>query len=140
MLTGKPARVSKARRIGLVDRVFPRQQFRDRSLEFVRSLAEETGSGGAGGGRRGVRARRRRGIFGWVLDGTVPGRAVVLRTARKQVLKRTRGHYPAPLRILDVVRKGVGRPIARSLELEARAAGELVASHSAETSSSLSAT
>ena len=126
MLTGKPARVSKARRIGLVDRVFPRQQFRERSLEFTRSLAGGTES--AGRGRRAARTKPRRGISGWLLDGTAPGRAIVLRTARKQVLKRTRGHYPAPLSILDVVRKGLGRSVAASLELEARAAGELVAS------------
>ena len=128
MLTGKPARVSKAKRIGLVDRVFPRQQFRERSLEFARSLAGGTG-GGAGGARRTrARVRRRRGIAGWLLDGTAPGRAVVLRTARKQVLKRTRGHYPAPLRILDVVRKGIGRPMAKGFELEAGAVGRLVGS------------
>lgn len=128
MLTGKPARVSKARRIGLVDRVFPRQQFRQRSVEFARSLAEGTGSDAVGGGRRGAPTRRRRGISGWLLDGTAPGRALVLRTARKQVLKRTRGHYPAPLKILEVARKGSGRPVAASLELEAKAAGELVTS------------
>ena len=54
MLTGKPARVSRARRIGLVDRVFPRQQFRERSAEFARSLAGArggaVGAGGAGPG------------------------------------------------------------------------------------------
>ena len=55
MLTGKPARVSKAKRIGLVDRVFPRQQFPERSLEFARSLAE-----GGGVGRRCCWRSRRR--------------------------------------------------------------------------------
>ena len=128
MLTGKPARVSRAKRIGLVDRVFPRQQFRERSLEFVRSLAEGTGGRTDGAGRKRARARRRRGVAGWLLDGTAPGRAIVLRTARKQVLKRTRGHYPAPLRILDVVRKGIGRPMAEGFELEAKAVGQLMAS------------
>lgn len=121
MLTGKPARVSKAQRIGVVDRVLPRQQFRQRSLEFARSLAKGAGSTRANGG-----AGRRRGIAGWLLDGTAPGRAMVLRTARKQVLKRTRGHYPAPLRILGIVRKGFGRPVAASLELEAEAVGQLM--------------
>ena len=125
MLTGKPARVSRAKRIGLVDRVFPRQQFRQRSLEFARSLAE---GGGGGAGRNRARARRRRGIAGWLLDGTAPGRAIVLRTARKQVLKRTGGRYPAPLRILDIVRKGIGRPMAEGFELEAKAAGQLLGS------------
>ena len=128
MLTGKAARVSKARRIGLVDRVFPRQQFRERSVKFARSLAGRAGSAGGGGGRRVARTKRRRGISGWLLDGTPPGRAVVLRTARKQVLKRTRGHYPAPLKILGVARKGLGRSVAASLEMEAKAAGELVVS------------
>ena len=129
MLTGKPARVSKARRIGLVDRVFPRQQFRERSLEFARSLAAGDGTDGAArSGRRATRKKRRRGVAGWLLDGTAPGRAIVLRTARKQVVKRTGGHYPAPFRILEVVRKGFGRSIAESLELEAKAAGQLVAS------------
>ena len=123
MLTGKPARASKARRIGLVDQVFPRQQFEDRSLDFVRALA-------AGGGpkRPAGRVRRRRGIAGHILDGTAPGRAIVLRAARKQVLGRTRGHYPAPLKILEVARRGVGRSVPASLEIEARAAGELVVS------------
>ena len=128
MLTGKAARVSKARRIGLVDRVLPRRQFRERSLEFARSLAGRAGSAGGGGGRGPARSRRRRGISGWLLDGTPPGRAVVLRTARKQVLKRTRGRYPAPLEILEVARKGLGRPVATSLKLETKAAGELLAS------------
>lgn len=128
MLTGKPARVSRAKRIGLVDRVFPRQQFRERSLEFVRSLAEGAGGRTDAAGRRRARTRRRRGVVGWLLDGTPPGRAIVLRTARKQVLKRTGGHYPAPLRILDVVRKGIGRPMAEGFELEAKAVGQLMAS------------
>ena len=138
MLTGKPARVSKARRIGLVHRVFPRQQFDERSQDFARGLARAAGSGrgrrrsrdrarGAGG-RSPASPTRRRGIVGRILDGTPPGRALVLRGARKQVLARTGGHYPAPLKILEVVRRGVGRSAAAGLELEAGAAAELIVS------------
>lgn len=38
--------------------------------------------------------------------------SVVLRTARDKVLKQTSGNYPAPLKILDVVRTGLvdGQP------------------------------
>ena len=117
MLTGKAVRVSKARRIGLVDRVFPREQFEERSLAFTRALVEGS-----------TPANVRRGVAARVLDGTPPGRAFVFRTGRKQVLKRTGGHYPAPLKILEVVRKGLGRPVAASLELEALAIGDLVVS------------
>jgi len=136
MLSGKPARVSKARRIGLVDRVFPAAQFQERSLAFARKHAFAPGAGPADGGGRGVAPartkrkpkRRSRGILAWILDGTRPGRAIVLRAVRKQVMKRTGGRYPAPLKILDVVRRGLGRSVADSMEMEAVAAGELVVS------------
>ena len=136
MLAGKPARVSKARRIGLVHHVFPGQQFEERSLDFARGLA---GTGGGGlrrsrgrargtGGRSPASPTRRRGIAGRILDGTAPGRALVLRGARKRVLASTGGHYPAPLKILEVVRRGVGRSAEVGLELEARAAADLIVS------------
>ena len=121
MLTGKTARVSRARRIGLVDRVLPRQQFEERSLELVRRLAR-------GEGLPPTRKGRRRTLASRLLDGTAPGRALVLRTATKRVRKRTGGHYPAPLRILDVARRGLGGSVAASLEREARAAGDLITS------------
>ena len=142
MLSGRPARVSKARRIGLVDQVLPRQQFEERCLELARALAG--GEGGAfGRGRRGRAGeagkpsgsgkprpgpRGRRRLATRFLDGTPPGRALVFRAARRQVMKRTGGRYPAPLKILEVVRRGRGRSVAERLELEARAVGELAVS------------
>lgn len=144
ILSGKPVDAAKARRMGLVDHVFPDAQFEARSAAFARALAERSGaaadgrrgraagSAGPGGAVEGVggsRSRaRRRGPAAWFLDETPPGRAMVLRSARKQVVRRTGGHYPAPLAVLEVLRKGLGRSVETSLELEARAAGALVAS------------
>jgi 3-hydroxyacyl-CoA dehydrogenase/enoyl-CoA hydratase/3-hydroxybutyryl-CoA epimerase len=42
-------------------------------------------------------------------------------------MSRTGGHYPAPLEILEVLRNGLGAPLEKAFELEARAAGELIA-------------
>ena len=125
VLSGKPASASKAARIGLVDQVFPFEQFEYRCWAFALDLAD-----GAAPRRRTRRRRtpRRRSLLAWFLDGTPPGRAMVLRTARKQVLKRTGGRYPAPLVVLDVVRRSRGRSVAAGLELEARAAGKLLVS------------
>lgn len=121
MLSGKPCRVSKARRIGLVDWVLPWQRFEALSLDMVRALArgEPLPRG---------RRRRRRSLASRILDGTWAGRALVLRAATRQVRKRTGGRYPAPRRILEVVRKGARGGVAESLELEARALGELITS------------
>ncbi|HZD03381.1 MAG TPA: 3-hydroxyacyl-CoA dehydrogenase NAD-binding domain-containing protein, partial [Longimicrobiales bacterium] len=44
------------------------------------------------------------------------------------VMERTGGHYPAPLKILEVLRKHLGSTVERSLAAEARAAGELITS------------
>lgn len=149
ILSGKPVGAAKARRMGLVDHVFPDAQFEMRSAAFARALAERSGTAGResrssgrpagsagpagpGSASKGVgrsRSRvKRRGPVAWFLDETPPGRAMVLRSARKQVVRRTGGHYPAPLAVLEVLRKGLGRSVETSLELEARAAGALVAS------------
>ncbi len=120
ILTGKALRTSRARRIGLVHRVLPHRQFEERSLEMAGILAR--------GGALPRGRKRRRGLATRLLDGTAPGRALVLRGARGRVRKRTGGHYPAPLTVLDVVRRSMGKSLARGLELEARAVGELVVS------------
>lgn len=133
VLSGKPVGARKARRIGLVDLALPASQFEERAMDFARDLvaegAREHGSGGAGRGRRASRKlRRRRGLAPRLLDGTPPGRALVLRMARRQVAKRAGGRYPAPLKILDVARRGVGRSRRRRFELETEAVGELAVS------------
>lgn len=130
ILSGKPVGTAKARRMGLVDQVFPDAQFELRSAAFARALAVRPGTGRSGGPRR-AKSRRpagRRGPVAWLFDETPPGRAVVLRAARRQVVSKTGGHYPAPLAVLEVLRRGLGRTIETSLEMEARAAGTLVAS------------
>ena len=41
------------------------------------------------------------------------------------MLKKTGGHYPAPLAAIDVVKRGTATTLAEGLTLEARAFGEL---------------
>ncbi|HSR40578.1 MAG TPA: 3-hydroxyacyl-CoA dehydrogenase NAD-binding domain-containing protein, partial [Longimicrobiales bacterium] len=102
----------------LVEDVLPAEIFRETVESFVRARLEE-GPVAAGGDR---------GLLTRLLDDTAPGRRVVLSQARKRVVSRTGGHYPAPLKILDVLRSGLGRPVERALEIEASAAGELIVS------------
>ena len=122
ILSGKPVGAARARRMGLVDQVFPDAQFEGRSAAFARALVGRPNSA------RPRRPTRRRGPVAWFLDETPPGRAMVLRAARRTVASKTGGHYPAPLAVLRVVRKGLRGSEAAMLELEARTAGTLVAS------------
>ena len=60
------------------------------------------------------------------LEGNPLGRRVIFAGARKRVLKQTGGHYPAPLRALDVVREGQEKGMEAGLRAEARAFGDLL--------------
>ena len=117
ILTGKSVSARKAQRIGLVDERVPTPILYERAAE----LAHDP---------EGLRERAERGSKGLgarLLEDTAPGRRLVLAMARKQVLKETRGHYPAPLSILDTVRRTLPLDIDRALAVEAEAVGRLVA-------------
>ncbi len=118
LLTGKSVDPRKARRIGLVEDVLPHEGFLDRASDFLLDRVQKGPV--ASGARRGLGTR--------LLEDTAPGRKVILSAARRKVLERTGGNYPAPLRILEVLRYSLGRPVERAFEMEATAAGELLVS------------
>ncbi len=115
ILTGKTERASKAVRLGLVDEIVPASILRRVAIAAADRLARE-----------GVPKRQPKGGFaGTVLDRTALGRRLVYRGARKQVLKKTGGHYPAPLAALEAVEVGLEQGITAGLAEEHRAFGEL---------------
>lgn len=115
MLTGKQLDARRAQRQGVVDETVPAAVLEEVARRAAHELAD---------GIRQPRAARSKGSPHWVEN--LPGaRSVIFRTARKGVMEKTRGLYPAPLRILEVVERGLDRPLKEGLELEARAFGEL---------------
>jgi 3-hydroxyacyl-CoA dehydrogenase / enoyl-CoA hydratase / 3-hydroxybutyryl-CoA epimerase len=115
ILSSKNIRAAKALRMGLVDEMAPPAILRDVAVAAARRLA---------GGER-PRRRARGGMAGWFFDRTAVGRALVFRQARAMTLKQTRGHYPAPLAALDVVRFGLRVGLERGLPYEAERFGRL---------------
>jgi 3-hydroxyacyl-CoA dehydrogenase/enoyl-CoA hydratase/3-hydroxybutyryl-CoA epimerase len=115
ILTGKSERGAKALRLGLVDELVPHSILRATAAAAADRLARE------GLPRRTPRG----GLQGLILDRTAAGRRLVYRTAEKQVLAKSGGHYPAPLRALDAVRVGLEQGITAGLAQEHRAFGEL---------------
>jgi 3-hydroxyacyl-CoA dehydrogenase/enoyl-CoA hydratase/3-hydroxybutyryl-CoA epimerase len=115
ILTGRTERASKALRLGLVDEVVPLSILRQAAIGAAERLT------------RGSLPRRKAGggLQGWVLDRTSAGRSLVYRESRKQVLKKTGSHYPAPIAALEAVRVGLEQGVAAGLAEEHRAFGEL---------------
>ena len=117
ILGGKTLRPKKALKLGLVDALLPDAAFGREVRRFAQRVM-------AGEKRR----PRRRAAREKLLEGNPLGRRLVFDQARKQVLKRTAGHYPAPLRAIEVVRAGVEGGLEKGLDAEARAIGELAVS------------
>ncbi len=63
-----------------------------------------------------------------LLGGNPIGRKLFFGAARKRVVARTRGRYPAPLRALEAVETGYARGRRAALAAEARGLGELLVS------------
>lgn len=118
LLTGRKVDARRAKRMGLVDDVLPAALFDAKVRDFVAGLP-----GSATRPRPGLRESLMR-----ALERTWLGRTFVLRMAERSVRASTGGHYPAPLRILDVLRKHGGGSVEASLAAEAREAAELIVS------------
>ncbi len=114
ILAGKTLPASRAFRSGLVDELV-----HPTILESVAQAAARRLADGWQPKRRG------RGVMGFVLEGNPLGRRIVFAAARKQVLARTGGHYPAPLAALDAVEHGLRYGMHEGLDREARSFGEL---------------
>ncbi len=117
LLTGRRLDARSALRRGLVDEVCDPPDL---------ALAAERLARRRGCPRPSLAARAANRVARW------PGlRGAIFGPARKQVLARTHGHYPAPLKALEVVAEGLRLPLPRGLELEATAFAELVLSATA---------
>ena len=119
ILTGKNVRARQAKRSGLLDEMVHPAILRRVAVERAREL-------GTGQRRRTVSAGGG-GAAGLLLDDNPIGRRIVLRKAREETLKETRGHYPAPMAALDAVEAGYARGFEGGLREEARLFGEMAA-------------
>ena len=117
ILAGKAVSGRKAFRLGLADRLIPHASFR----HHVRDFAERVAAGDRPAPRRGN-------LKELLLEKNPVGRRILFDQARKKVMQKTGGHYPAPLRAIEVVRVGVEGGLADGLRAEARATGELAVS------------
>ncbi len=127
MLSGRQVRASDALELGLVDQLTAKDVLRDAAVEFA--LALEKLSADAVSLRRPVDSVfTRAGLSHWMLAKTALGRQVLFSQARKAMLAKTRSNYPAPERILEVVRTGLERGLKAGFTAETEAFGDLAVS------------
>lgn len=140
ILGAKNVKPKKALRLGLVDEVVPPAILREFALRRARELADGTlvpdrQRGLADAVRRpsNLRAFVEQLVkpdtwTGLALEDNPLGRRLLFDKARKALLKKTRGKYPAPERALEAIRAGLEKGAQAGFELEAAAFGELCVS------------
>lgn len=116
ILTGRNIRPRAAKKMGLVDQVVAEESLLPAARKAAKLLAE---------GKLQPRLHPRGDLVRALLEANPLGRKLVFSQARKTILRKTLGLYPAPLVALDLVERGLGLPLEESLKLEAPAFAEL---------------
>ena len=115
ILTGKNVRAKKALQIGLVDELVHPSILRKIAIQRALEIADGTRK----------HERHKGGVTGFLLDENPAGRRVVLKKAREETMKKTRGNFPAPLAALDAVAAGYSGGPSHGYREESRLFGEM---------------
>ncbi len=124
LLTGKQIDGKRARRMGLIDELVPNAILLPVAVRLALARALKSPA----------RKSRLRRLFDkaelkeLALAENPVGRRLLFERAKNQLRSKTLGNYPAPERILEVVKLGLAEGFVRGLEAEATAFGELVVS------------
>jgi 3-hydroxyacyl-CoA dehydrogenase / enoyl-CoA hydratase / 3-hydroxybutyryl-CoA epimerase len=119
ILTGRSLDARRAERAGLIARAVPAAWLVERAEARLAELAKRP------------KAKRRdryqpHDFMSWLLSRTPFGRSLVFKEARKGVMARTGGVYPAPLAVLNVLQLTAGRSVELGLATEADTVAPLV--------------
>lgn len=113
ILTGKTLRADKAKRLGLVTEVYPRENLVEMAPKFFNLKA--------------AHHSLKDSLKEMATENFVT-RKIIFQKVRESVLKKTNGFYQAPLKILDVMDSGMMKGRTSYLAGEAQAFGELAIS------------
>ena len=115
ILAGKVVDSRKALKMGMIDKRFYDEILLDQAIKFAKGL---------NAGTEKVRPRKVTRMEK-LLENNPIGRSILFKQARKNVLKQTKGQYPAPLKALDTIAAMVGMSAKEAGELESKGFGEL---------------
>jgi 3-hydroxyacyl-CoA dehydrogenase / enoyl-CoA hydratase / 3-hydroxybutyryl-CoA epimerase len=112
ILNGRSLDARRAKKAGLVDEVIPPASVLDAAKSYAAGLQKKRD--------------RSKGRTHFYLEGNPLARKFVFSKARKAVIAKTGGHYPAPLKAIDVMARGLSGGLEAGLEAEARETSQLV--------------
>lgn len=124
-LTGKQIRADKAKQMGIVDLVVDPLGDTFRNAEYLEEVAVKIAKDIASGA---IKVERKSSLLDTVIAKALQIqylRDMLLDKAKSSVLKLTGGHYPAPLKIIELVRTNLEKGETAAFEFERNTFGEL---------------
>jgi len=121
-LSGDEVRAAEANEMRLVDEVCPRPIVLDVAARYAKALVGRVPR---------AHAPQAIDVAALALERNPVGRRLLFRWARERVHASTRGHYPAPGRLLDVLERLSTKGFEAAADLEAKSFGGLVVSETA---------
>ena len=110
--SGRPVNGSKAFKIKLVDGLVA-NEFADEKLDdFLNKCLTEKGR------KQIIEQRKLKGFMHLLIESNPLGRKYLFDRAQKEILSKTKGHYPAPAMALKVIEETYGMPLEQGLERE----------------------
>jgi 3-hydroxyacyl-CoA dehydrogenase / enoyl-CoA hydratase / 3-hydroxybutyryl-CoA epimerase len=109
ILTGKVISAKKALRIGLVDKIIHDVNSGNELILFAQKLQKQTS-------RIIIKSKRNKNKF---IEKIPLVKTIILRKAKTNIIKKTRGFYPAPLAALNVIKNTIDKPLKIGLQFEA---------------------
>lgn len=100
ILAGKLVPAKKALKIGLVDKIFPAEIFESKVEDFTLGIIKK-------GAKKRKKTFSGKGMANKLMHAPVL-RSMIYSGAKKNVMKLTKGHYPAPLEALSVIKDTYG--------------------------------
>jgi enoyl-CoA hydratase/long-chain 3-hydroxyacyl-CoA dehydrogenase len=122
MLTGSSVPAVRALKMGLVDYLSYSENLEDLAVNAVQRLFEK---------RLRSRPKKTKGLMG-MMESYSLGQDFILKKARDGVMQKTKGLYPAPLAIIDVVSFGLKNKMDAGLKKEAEEFSRLAQSPEAK--------
>jgi 3-hydroxyacyl-CoA dehydrogenase / enoyl-CoA hydratase / 3-hydroxybutyryl-CoA epimerase len=114
IVSGKQYNAKRAKKLGMVDEVCHPERLLELALQL---LAAKPG---------------KKRVLKQFVTNRPPISTFIAGQARKKILAKTHGHYPAPLKAFEVVTSGLTMPHAQALESERRAVIELASGEVAQ--------
>ncbi len=109
ILGSKPVDGKKAFKLGLADQILPHAFLEEELPEAIDKCCQAK-----------TKTRKMR-WTDWLLEGNPIGRSLIFSQARKNVEKKTKGHYPAPVIALETIEKTISKPLSQGLKEEVEA-------------------